>query len=470
MPIFTHSKRMLWAPLVTDIGRRARGFARNHSSSLIGLFSTSFFLNLANFGVSTLLVITTPASVFATYLVGQSVVLLSASLADGGLATAARIIASKERPDALLIATLQKVLNRYAVLLAVLAFVVIAVLVGAFSRFEETRGVHVPSSLLLLCAGIGIIQARQGMCLGLIYSGGQFRPYSTALLVPATIRLGCVSVLVVTRANITLPMLLANDLASSLVGWLFSSLWLRRLHAEVRTRVTASNAPVLGQQVHRLLRSGMMPTFLEAVALQSVVLAGGAFGTGVAVATFGVFVRTIQIIKVVVDPLITYAERRLRLAAPAQRRRAEASLLGFIGGAYVLIASAILLVYIAASAIFHHYALGHIAELAVCLISTLVAFMYLCLDSILLSRGYANFRLAGTILQVTTALLSVTILHPATLWQLVFLNGIIAVPRFVFYAWFYLRRLSARTVWTLWVPETVQAVSPIVVPTNPPVR
>jgi hypothetical protein len=446
--------------LDSQILGHAQRFARNHTRSLIGLFSTSFSLNLTNFGVSSLLVIGTPASLFASYLVGQSVMLLSASLADGGLATVARIIASKETPDALLIATLQRVLNRYAILLAGMAFIAIAVLIGVFSGFDQTRGVHVPWPLLLLCAGIGVVQARQSMCAGLIYSGGEFRPYSAALLIPAGIRLVCVAALIVMSVKITLPMLLANDLASSLVGWLFSSLWLRRLRAQLTAWGAAGNAPILGQQVHRLLRSGMIPTFLEAVSLQSAVLVGGAFGTGVGVATFGVFVRAIQIIKVVIDPLITYAERRLRLASPTKRRRAEFYFLGSIGGAYILIASGVLIVYMIAGTFFNHYALGHTAELAVCLGLALVAFMYLCLDSILLSRGYANFRLIGTILQVTAALLLVAILHPASLWQLVFLNGMIAVPRFVFYACFYLRRLSERVAWTVWIPETVDAVSP----------
>ena len=435
----------------------ARRFARNHARSLVGLFSNSFFLNLTNFGVSSLLVVATPASLFASYLVGQSVILLSGSLADGGLATAARIIAAKETPDTKLIAALQKVLNRYAILLAAMAFIAIAVLIGAFSGFDQTRGVHVPWPLLLLCAGIGVVQARQSMCAGLIYSGGQFRPYSAMLLIPAGLRLVCVSALIILRVKISLPMLLANDFASSLVGWVFGILWLRRLRAQLPAWGAAGDPPVLGQQVHRLLRSGMVPTFLEGLALQSTVLAGGAFGTGVGVATFGVFVRGIQIIKVVIDPLITYGERRLRLASPSQRRRAEAYFLASVGGAYILVAAGILIVYITASLRLNHYALGHSAELAVCLGLTLVGFMYLCLDSILLSRGYANFRLIGTILQLTTALLLVAILHPASLWQLVLLNGMIAFPRFAFYAYFYCRRLSERVAWTVWVAETADA-------------
>ena len=209
-----------------------------------------------------------------------------------------------------------------------------------------------------------------------------------------------------------------------------------------------------------MLRSGMLPTFLEAAALQSPVLAGSAFGTGLSVAVFGVFARALQAIKVVVDPLITYGERRVRLASPAGRRRAEAYCFGVVGGAYILVASGILLVYIAASALFKHYALGHSAELAFCLAANLVGFMYLCLDSILLSRGYANFRLTGTILQVTAMLLLVTILHPASLWQLLLLNGMIAVPRFAFYAWFYLQRRSDRVAWTVWVQEGADTVLP----------
>jgi len=444
----------------THTWSRTQGFAVNHSRNLIGLFSTSFFLNLTNFGVSGLLIVVIPASLFASYLVGQSITLLSACLADGGLATASRIIASKERPDGLLIAALQRVLNRYAVRLVGVAFIVIAVIIGALSRFNQAREVHVPSGVLLIFAAIGFVQARQNLCAGLIYSGGQFRPYSTAVLLPGLTRMVCVSALIATRVNIALPMLIANDLCSSLVGWLYSSLWLRRLRRDVSVRGSAGSVPILGQQVHRMLRSGMLPTFLEAVAVQSPVLAGSAFGSGASVAAFGVFLRAIQVIKVVVDPLITYAERRVRLASPAERRRAEAYFFGVVGGAYILIASGLLLVYIAASALFKHYALGHSAELAFCLASTLVAFMYLCLDSILLSRGYAKFRLTGTILQVTAMLIFVTILHPASLWQLVLLNGMIAFPRFAFYAYFYLRRRSERVTWTVWVQETEDAVLP----------
>jgi hypothetical protein len=443
-----------------DAFAHAKVFARNHSRSLIGLFSTSFFLNLANFGVSALLIVAIPASLFASYLVGQSIMLLSACLADGGLATTARIIASKEQPDGRLIVALQRVLNRYAALLAGVAFSVIAVIIGALSGFNQAREVQVPPAVLLLFAAIGFVQARQNLCAGLIYAGGQFRPYSTAVLLPGVTRLVCVSALVVTRVNITLPMLIATDLCSSLVGWLYSSLWLRRLRREVSIRGPTGSLPILGQQVHRMLRSGMLPTFLEAVAVQSPVLAGSAFGSGASVAAFGVFLRMLQVIKIVVDPLITYAERRVRLCPPAKRQRAEAYFFGVVGSAYILVASGILLVYIPASALFKHYALGHSTELAVCLASNLVAFMYLCLDSILLSRGYSNFRLTGTILQVTAMLLFVTILHPASLWQLVLLNGMIAVPRVAFYVCFYLRRRPEQVAWTLWVQETEDAVLP----------
>jgi len=458
--ILTRLKQISCAAGAASTWRRAQGYARSHSRNVIGLFSTSFFLNLTNVGVTALLVIAIPASLFASYLVGQSIMLLSLSLADGGLATAARIIASKERPDGLLIAALQRVLNRYAALLAGVAFIVIAVIIGALSRFNQTGEVHVPSGALLIFAAIGFIQARQNLFAGLIYSGGQFGPYSTAVLLPAITRMLCVSALVIRRANIALPMLIAIDLCSSLVGWLYSSVWLRRLRRDVRVGGSAASVPILGQQVHKLLRSGMLPTFLEAVAIQSPVLAGSAFGSGTSVAAFGVFLRALQAVKVVVDPLITYAERRVRLASATGRRRAEAYFFGVVGGAYILVASGILLVYIAASALFKHYALGHSAELAFCLAANLVGFMYLCLDSILLSRGYANFRLTGTILQVTAMLLLVTILHPASLWQLVLLNGLITVPRFAFYVYFYLQRRSERVSLNVWVQETADAVLP----------
>ena len=458
MRIVTRLKQVLRTAVPAHTWRRVRGFAANHSLNIIGLFSTSLFLNLTNLGVTVLLVVAVPASLFASYLVGQSVMLLSGSLADGGLATAARIIASKERPDGLLIGALQKVLNRYAVMLASVAIIVAAVLVGVLSRFNQTREVHVPAGELLIFAGIGFVQARQNLCAGLIYSGGQFRRYSTAILLPAITRMVCVSALVATRINIVLAMLIAIDLCSSLVGWLYSTLGLRRVRREVTVRGSAPSAPPLGQQVHRLLRSGMLPTFLEAVALQSPILAGSAFGSGLAVALFGVFLRAIQAIKVVVDPLLTYAERRVRLASQAGRRRSEAYFFGVVGSAYILVASSILLIYIVASALFKHYALGHSTELAFCLAFNLIGFMYLCLDSILLSRGYANFRLIGTTLQVTAMLLFVTILHPASLWQLVLLNGMIAVPRFAFYAWYYLQRRSERVAWTVWVQEAVDPV------------
>ncbi|MBV8894818.1 MAG: hypothetical protein JO266_23050 [Acidobacteria bacterium] len=403
--------------------------------------------------MTALLVIAIPASLFAKYLVGQSIMLLSLSLADGGLATVARIIASKERPDGVLIAALQRVLNRYTALLAGVAFLVITVIITVLSRFNQTREVHVPTSTLLIFAAIGFIQARQTLWAGLIYSGGQFRAYSTAVLLPAVTRMVCVSVLIGMRVNIALPMLIAIDLCSSLIAWLYSSLWLQRLRRKVSFRGSATSVPAMGEQVHKILRSGMLPTFLEAVAVQSPVLAGSAFGSGLSVAAFGIFLRLVQVLKVVVDPLIIYAERRVRLASAAGRRRAEAYFFGVVGGAYIVMASSILLVYIAASALFKHYALGHSTELAVCLAFNLVGFMYLCLDSILLSRGYANFRLIGTLLQVSAMLLLLTILHPASLWQLVLLNGMITVPRFAFYAWFYLRRWSERVVWTLWVQE-----------------
>ena len=444
---------------VTDLWLRARRTGRQHARSLMGLFSVSFFCNLTNFAVTSLLVVFTPASLFATYLVAQSVSLLTQSFADGGLSTAGRIIASKERPDAILIVSLQRVLNRYSIFLAGLAFVIIAVLAGAFSSFDRTSGVRVSFGLLMLSAAIGVIQARGAMWAALIYSGGQFRPYYWTVLAPSVSRFVVVSILLLLNVDITLPILLANDFSSSVVAWLYSTIWLRRLRGEARVRGALIGVPALSRQVHQLLRSGMVPAFLEGIALQSVVLAGGAFGSGVAVATFGVFVRAIQIIKVVIDPLITYGQRYLRLAAAPRRRRAEASLLAAVAGSYSLIAASVIFLYMLAGSFFHHYALGHTFELTFCLASTLAAFIYLCLDSILLSRGYSNFRLVGTILQVATASLVVLIMHPASLWQLVLFNAIISMPRFVFYSWFYWQRLSEPTEWSLWVPETVEQVA-----------
>src|SRR5215467_3168755 len=217
--LIVNQLKQILAPVATQTWRRAHGYAIGHSRNLISLFSTSFFLNLTNFGVSGLLIIAIPASLFASYLVGQSIMLLSACLADGGLATAARIIASKERPDGLLITALQRVLNRYAVMLVGVGFIVIAVVIGALSRFNQAREVHVSSGVLLIFAAIGFVQARQNLCAGLIYSGGQFRPYSNAVLLPAVTRMVCVSALIATRVNIALPMLIANDLFSALVGW-----------------------------------------------------------------------------------------------------------------------------------------------------------------------------------------------------------------------------------------------------------
>ena len=328
-----------------------------------------------------------------------------------------------------------------------------------FARFKHNQGVQIPFVMLLVCSLIGIIQARQLLCATLIYSGGQFRPYSVVLMIPAFLRLLVVAALVLTIKNVTFPMLLFNDLASTTIGWVCGSIWLWRLRKKTPARQTDTR-PQLGRQVHRLLRSGFMPNFLDVLGYQAVVLAGGTFASGVTTATYGVFLRMLQVVKVVLDPSLTFGARRLRLATSSMRGRAELYFLVFIVGMYLSVAGAAFLVYVCAGLFFHHYALGHSAEFLFLLCANILNFLYLAVDSVLLSRGYGDHRVIAATLALLSFLLFAVIVRPSTLWQFVLGQAVVILPRFLYSSWVAIRRVPDPGGWDLWEPQDVEMVSP----------
>jgi hypothetical protein len=366
------------------------------------------------------------------------------------MAAAVQIIAAAEKTDAALVTALQRLVNRHALGLGAVSVVSIAVLSELSSRFGHRGEVQISALFLLVSALIGIVQARQNLWAALIYSGGQFRPYSTALLLPNFVRLGTLIIMFLAVRRITLPMLLTNDLASASVGWLYSSIWLRRRYATGKGSSPASLRD-LGPQVHALLRSGFVPTFLSSLGSQAVVLSGGVFAAGVALGTFGVFLRASQIMKVVLDPLMNYGVRRLRLATLQAKRRAEVYFMTVTSAAYILLAGTVFVLYVLAGRFFHHYSLGHGSAFLLFLIVNLFGFLYVAINSLLLSRGFGDHRLKGAILQVVFSLVFVTVVRPSTVWQLCLAQMASVLPLVAYYSWVCLRSASLRPDWDLWM-------------------
>lgn len=427
--------------------------------SFVPLLSASFLINATNFGFSAIVVSALPARVFASYVVGQSVVLVSAALADGGMANAAGIIASKEEPDPVLISSLRKTAAHYTIGLSIGALGSTIALSAIFAHFRQNQGVQISFLMLLVCSLIGIIQARQLLCATLIYSGGQFRPYTVVLMIPACLRLLVVVALILTIKNVTFPMLLFNDLAAATTGWACGSIWLRRLRQKLPAQPTNAG-PQLGRQVHRLLRSGFTPNFLDVLGYQAVVLAGGTFASGVTTATYGVFLRVLQVVKVVLDPSLTFGTRRLRLATPSTGGRAELCFLVFIAGMYLSVAGTSFLAYVCAGQFFHHYALGHSTEFLFFLSANVLNFLYLAVDSVLLSRGYGDHRVVAAALALLSFLLFALIVRPSTLWLFVLGQAVVILPRFLYSAWVAVNRVPDRSSWDLWEPQAAEMVSP----------
>jgi hypothetical protein len=430
--------------------RRFSALAAKHAHTLLGLCSTSVLVNVTNFGVSAAAIVICTAQVFAAYIVCQAVVQLVTALADGGMAASVQIIAAAERTDAALVTALQRVVNRHALGLGAASVVSIGVLSELSSRFGHRGEVQIPALFLLLSALIGIVQARQNLWAALIYSGGQFKPYSMALLLPNFVRLATLIAMFAAVRRITLPMLLINDLGSASVGWLYSSLWLRSRYAPSKAS-SPSGVRDLGRQVHALLRSGFVPTFLSSLGLQAVVLSGGVFAAGVALGTFGVFLRASQIIKVVLDPLMSYGVRRLRLVSKQAKRRAEVYFMTVTSAAYILLAGAVFVLYVLAGRFFHHYSLGHGSAFLLFLIVNLFGFLYVAINSLLLSRGFGDHRLRGAILQVVFSLVFVTVVRPSTVWQLCLAQMASVLPLVAYYSWVCLRSASLRPDWDLWM-------------------
>ena len=71
-----------------------------------------------------------------------------------------------------------------------------------------------------------------------------------------------------------------------------------------------------------------------------------------------------QIIKVVVDPVMGYGARRLRLTEAQNRRRVEQYFLGLTFGADASLAGLVFVLYVAAGRTLDHYTLGYAVPLA----------------------------------------------------------------------------------------------------------
>jgi hypothetical protein len=415
-----------------------------HAPNLTGLWSTAIVLNALNFGVSLMIVAAAPARVFAAYVIGQSLVQLVSALADGGMAGSIQIIAAKENADATLLDALRRVTTRNGAGFAAVSILVIVALSRVPSFLGTHGGVQIPPILLVLCALTGIVQARQSVSSALIYSVGQFRPYSVTQLIPPVARLVVVSGMLLTHSRVTAPLLVLNDLSAGMIGWLYGNSRLRQFRTHSGAGSRSERAPELGSAARHMLRSGFVPTFLSALGLQMVVLGGGVFASGIALGTYGVFLRASQIIKVVVDPFMGYGARRLRLTEVGNRRRAELYFIALTLGAYMSMAGFVFVLYVGAGRFLHHYSLGYTAPLAVFLIANIFGGLYLAINSVLLSRGYVDHRLKGAVLQLGASMLFVFLVRPSTVWQLVLSMATAVVPTFVYYSWVGLRGAGDR--------------------------
>jgi hypothetical protein len=401
---------------VKGLSERSGARFRTHLSALSELWFNGVLVSGLNFVSLLLIVWQSTVDVFAGYTLSLSMMIIVGALADGGLASTFGTLAADASGESHTFRQYQGLYRRLAPIVTPIgvAFgVLLAVFVGLYTRVPLGRQ---PWLTLTCFSVLGAGMAYTSQTSAFLYARGLFRDYSKNQAIGPATRAVLIGAAVLYGHGLTLRWLFVLTAASTAVSVLASH----------RYRNSCTSDAVINPELRREVTRFLVPTgvavVLNAVAYHVTALGGSLYATSAAIGTYGVFMRTIQIIALLFTPVASYGTRQIRLGTQPGRERREGRLLTTLSSAYAVYALAALAMYALVSGTFRHYALGHPVEFAIFLAYCGISSIQVWIDSILGARSYARHRIVGTALQCSMNVLLLPLLRPQTLRSLVLID------------------------------------------------
>lgn len=417
-------------------------FLAKNLKPLSGLWSASLLVAGANFGAVLLIVSKAPVEVYAAYTVGQALLALAAAWTDGGLASTLNVLAAQPGDKKEVLEIYRAVGLKYSwriVPFGYLATLGVAAVLLLFGG--GMLGVKVEFYVLAGFALIGLIQSRTSFCAALLYATGEFKRYNLSQALPAIARLVLIGAAILFTNTLGLDLLLGLTLLTGLFGWAIAFYGLQQTRRRLPSSSLTEPPEEIEQRVKRFLKPSFYAVVIDSLGFNLNTLGASLFTTSVPIAAFGVFQRLNQIITMFAGPLIQYVTRKLRLV-PASNERKQKELLYIFSfmlmyGLYGLLA---LVCYALAGAYLDHYSLKYPVEFAVFLVTNGLGYLTLVFNSVLVARGGANHRVAGTLLQLISLALLIFLLHPGNLLLIVSFHALSLLFTVIYYGYLFASR------------------------------
>jgi len=411
-----------------------------HLNPLIGLGSVSVTASIANFLAIFMIVVYSPLEVYAAYTIGQAILALSSAWSDGGLANTMQVMAAQQGDQRGAFELYKKAGMKFSWRIVPFAYLTILALVYVLLQFSNVL-VKVDFYVLAGFGVIGILNARASFCSALIYAVGQFKSYSISRSAAAPARPLLIGTAVLACETLRLDVLMTVEMLASLFGWGIANYYLKVGTKRLAPSPCIEHQKDIDSKVKRFLKPSLFAVSFGSLAHNLNIIGSSLFAINISIAAFGVFQRINQIFATFSGTLIPYGSRRLRLISEsADRRQKEIfSVYGIMltYGGYSFLC---ILLYQIAGRYFEHYSLNYPVEFFIFLVVNGLGYLTVTLNSILLARGGAHHLIPGTLMQLISIAVLISLVHPNSLIQIVSIHGASLLPTLSYYGFLFAHR------------------------------
>lgn len=423
-----------WQPL-----RRWVSLAQ-HLKPLSLLWSTSVLVAGTNLLTTLLIVAKASSDVYAAYTVGLSVLMLATNWTDVGLASTLQVLATQPSNDRGQLEQYKKVGLRYAGRIVPIGF--IAVLGLATVLYFQSQVFRPEDSFYVLVAFgvVGVVTVRTNFWSTFLYASGIFKKWSAVQAAPAVTRVILI-VAAIAVTGLSFGTLLVATLLPAMLGWgLARYAWSRTILAMPSGPSQESEAET-DARVWQFLKPTLASVVFNSISYNVTLLGSSFFTAGVSIAAYGVFARLNQVIVVLVGPLNVYLGRQLRMVVSAPERKRKGTVY-LAAGVLVYMVYGILAftAYLLLSQYLNHYSLDYPLEFFVFLLSNLLGYMFVMLDTVLSSTGAASHRFLGALLYCGVNASLIAILRPGNLLIMVIIDTVSPLPAVGYYLYRFINK------------------------------
>ena len=422
-----------------------------HFLPLVGLWSTSVITFASNALTIFMIVLYSPIEVYAAYTIGLAVVALSAAWSDGGLSRTMQVMSAQQGNQRGTLELYRNAGIRFAWRIVPASYAAILAVVAVLLQFSEpARGVGF--YLLAAFGAIGVLRSRANFSTALIYAVGHFRNYNIARSVAAPARPLLIGLAILASKALRLNLLVGAEMLASLFGWVvaYYSLKITVKHMPYSPnadRIESQNN--VNVEVGRFLKPSFFAAAFSSLAHNSNVFGASLFAPSLSIAAFGSFQRLNQIFSMFIGQLIPYGSRRLRLVLqPADKRRKEILAICGIMLIYLGYSSFSFILYRIAGGYFQHYCLNYPVEFFIFLVVCGLGYLTVALNSILLARGKAHHLVPGTLMQLVSIAVLISLIRPANLFQIVSIYGASLLLTVLYYGHLFVKNVRKRNLRT----------------------